>query len=302
MKVLFVFNKSLKSSKARSKFGHIVSLLEKHQIDADIRKSEYHGHTIEIIKSADFSEYDAVVGAGGDGTLFELINGYYQNQSERRIPLALIPAGTGNSFIRDLGIDPDDIEIAIKALKNFKTRKVDVGKVSSNGNTFYYANILGLGFATDVTATGMNFKFLGKIAYTIGVLWHTLTLKHWKLDILIDNKPFKYDCTMLTISNSRYTGGDYFMAPNALINDGLLDITIAKKISRIRLLKLFSLIFRGEHTKAPEVGCFQAKSIEINTPKPKKVSPDGELFGKSPLKIECLQQDMEFIYYSNGEL
>lgn len=302
MKVLFVFNRSLKSSGSQKKFRDIALLLKKYQIEADIQKSEYHGHTIEIIKNADFLQYDAVVGAGGDGTLFELLNGYYQNGSERRIPLALIPAGTGNSFIRDLGIDPDDIETAIKALKTFKTRKIDVGKVSSDEGMFYYANILGLGFATDVTATGMNFKFLGKIAYTIGVLWHTLTLKHWKLDICIDNQSFKYDCTMLTISNSRYTGGNYFMAPNALINDGLLDITIAKKISRLRLLKLFSLIFQGQHTNAPEVECFQAKSIEINTAKPKKVSPDGELFGKSPLKIECLQQDVEFIYYSNGEL
>jgi len=90
------------------------------------------------------------------------------------------------------------------------------------------------------------------------------------------------------------------MAPSASIDDGLLDITIARKISRVRLLKLFSLIFKGQHTNAPEVACFKAKSIEISTTMPKKVSPDGELFGRSPLKIECLRQDLEFVYFSDN--
>ncbi len=300
MKVLLVFNKSLGSGKAQKKFKQIVSLLKKYQIDADIRRSEYKGHAVEIIKEADFSRYDAVVGAGGDGTLFELLNGYYQNSSGP-IPCGLIPAGTGNSFVRDLGVEIDDIETAVKAIKAFQTRRVDVGMVSNSNSSFYFGNILGLGFATDVTSTGMKFKFLGKIAYSIGVLWHTITLKSWGLDISIDNQLHHYKCTMLTISNSRYTAGNYLMAPSASIDDGFLDITIAKKISRMRLLKLFSLIFKGEHIHAPEVDCFQAKSIEIVPEKIKKVSPDGELFGKSPIKIECLSQDIEFIFNSfNG--
>jgi len=298
MKILLIFNKSLRSVKVQKKFNLVTAMLEKYQITADIRKSEYKGHAVKLIKEADFSKYEAVVGAGGDGTLFELLNGYYQNQSNTKIPCGLIPAGTGNSFVRDLGIGNDDIETAIKAIRQFNTRKIDVGKVSSNNSEFYYANILGLGFATDVTSTGVKFKFLGKSAYSIGVLWHTLTLKPWKLDILIDGEGFKYDCTMLTISNSRFTAGNYFMAPSASIEDGLLDITIAKKISRFRLLKLFSLIFTGKHINAPEVDCHQAKSIKIITEKSKKVSPDGELFGKSPLSIECLQKDIDFIYQS----
>ncbi len=294
--ILLVFNKALKSGKALHKFNEIIKLLKKHQIDADIKKSEYKGHAIKLVKEADFSKYEAVVGAGGDGTLFELLNGYYQNKSTTRIPCGLIPAGTGNSFVRDLGMTGNDIEAAIIAIKNFNTRKIDVGKVLNSESSFYYANILGLGFAADVTSTGVKFKFLGKVAYSIGVLWHMLILKSWKLDILIDEKPYHYNCTMLTISNSRYTGGNYFMAPSASIDDGMLDITIAKKMNRIRLLKLFSLIFKGEHINAPEVDCFKARSIKISPKKNKKISPDGELFGKSPISIECLQKDVEFIH------
>jgi diacylglycerol kinase (ATP) len=94
------------------------------------------------------------------------------------------------------------------------------------------------------------------------------------------------------ISNTRYTA-NFLMAPRALIDDGLLDITIAKKLSRRRLLQCFPKIFTGEHIYLPEVETYQARSIKITSQKPKVLSPDGELIGITPVEVECLKQAIE---------
>jgi diacylglycerol kinase (ATP) len=86
------------------------------------------------------------------------------------------------------------------------------------------------------------------------------------------------------------------MAPNALIDDGLLDITILKKMSRRKLLSSFPKIFTGEHIHLPEVETYQAKRIKIVSKKPKVLSPDGELIGITPVEIECLNQAIEVFW------
>jgi diacylglycerol kinase (ATP) len=83
------------------------------------------------------------------------------------------------------------------------------------------------------------------------------------------------------------------MAPKAVIDDGLLDVTIARKLTRIRLLKCFPKIFTGEHVLLPEIDSYQAKNIKIVSKKPKVLSPDGELIGTTPVEIECLKQKIE---------
>ena len=80
------------------------------------------------------------------------------------------------------------------------------------------------------------------------------------------------------------------MAPDAKIDDGLLDIVLLKKLSRRKLVTCLPKIFTGEHVLLDEVDYFQGKSIRIETDKPKVLTPDGELFGTTPLEVECLHQ------------
>ena len=250
---------------------------------------------IEIVKNADLSKYDGIVAAGGDGTLFEVINGYFQNPSEIKIPIGVLPVGTGNAFARDLELDNTLWKSAIKIIGKQNTRKVDVGKFHTHGQDYYYLNILGLGFVADVTKIARSLKVFGNIAYTFGVLFRTLFLSSERMIFEIDGQKFEHDCTFVEISNTRYTA-NFLMAPNAVIDDGLLDVTIAKKLSRIRLIKSFPKIFTGEHVNLPEIETFQAKSIKIKSESPKILSPDGELIGITPVKIECLPQAIEIFW------
>ena len=295
MKVLLVFNSHAGSGSAGKLLRQVEAEFNENSIEFDIQITNYPGHGIEIVKNADLSKYDGLVAAGGDGTLFEVINGYFQNSSGVKIPIGVLPVGTGNAFARDLELQNTMWKEAIKIIATQKTRKVDVGKFHTHGQDYYYLNILGIGFVADVTKIAHKLKVFGNIAYTLGVLYRTLFLSADKMTFEIDGQKFEYDCTFVEISNTRYTA-NFLMAPDAIIDDGLLDVTIAKKLTRIKLLQSFPKIFTGEHVNLAEVETFQAKNIKIKSTSQKILSPDGELIGITPVDIECLPQAIEVFW------
>ena len=258
-------------------------------IEFDLRLTDYPEHAVEIVRQTNFKVYDGVVAAGGDGTLFEVINGYFQNPSKKRIPIGVLPVGTGNAFARDLDLHADRWLEAIDIIGYNKPRKVDVGRFHTHGQDYYYLNIMGLGFVADVTETALKLKGFGNVAYTLGVLYRTIFLKAHRLNIEIDGKALEGDNIFVEISNTRYTS-NFLMAPDAKIDDGLLDVTLLKKLSRRKLLKCFPLIFTGEHVHMDEIDTFQAKHIHITTEPAKVLTPDGELIGITPVEVECLHQ------------
>lgn len=292
MKVLLVYNAYAGHGRAGKMLPQVEAALVEQGIEFDLQLTSYPGHGIEIVRGADLGQFDGLLAAGGDGTLFEVINGYYQNPSERKIPIGILPVGTGNAFARDLELTNENWKEAIKIIAARKTRKLDVGKYHTHGQDYYYLNILGLGFVADVTEIAHKLKLFGNFSYTLGVLYRTLFLSSDLLSLEIDGQKMERDCTFVEISNTRYTA-NFLMAPNARIDDGLLDVTLAKKLGRRRLLQSFPKIFTGEHIFMPEIETYQAKSIKIYSEKPKVLSPDGELIGITPVEIECLEKAVE---------
>ena len=100
MKVLLIFNPFAGHKRAGKILPEVEAAFNKKNIQFDLRKTDYPEHAMEIIQEADFGAYDGIVAAGGDGTLFEVINGYYKNPSESKVPLGILPIGTGNAFAR----------------------------------------------------------------------------------------------------------------------------------------------------------------------------------------------------------
>ena len=296
MKILLVYNNFAGNGRAKKLLPQVEDLLNKYNVEFDLAITDYPEHGIEIVGNADFSQYDGVVAAGGDGTLFEVINGYYKNSSETGIPIGVLPVGTGNAFAHDLELNNTQIEEAIEIISKQKLRKVDVGKFVTHGQDYYFLNIIGAGFVVDANKTAQNFKFLGDFSYQIGVLYRILVLKFTKLRLEIDGKKIETNSTFIEISNTRYTGGDFLMAPTAEIDDGLFDITLVKKISRLRLLKGLVKIKTGEHIHLDEIDTFKAKHIKIESDKPLVLTPDGELLGITPVEILCLKHAIKVFW------
>jgi diacylglycerol kinase (ATP) len=261
-------------------------------LNVDTRLTERPGHATEIIEAEELTSFDGVVATGGDGTVFESVNGLFRNPAGPALPFGVLPMGTGNSFSLDLDLERGDVRGALELVANGATRKVDVGHCRTSDRELYYLNILGLGFVSDVTATAAKLKLLGNVSYTLGVIYRTAFLGTSRLELEIDGEVIERDATFLEISNSRYTA-DFLMAPNALIDDGLLDVTLLGKISRRRLLRLFPTVFRGEHVQYPEVETFTARRIKVTSDQPKILAPDGELVGTTPAEITCLHQVLD---------
>lgn len=292
MKLLVIINPHAGFNRAKKLIPTIKSLFAQKEVKVDIQITEFPRHGSDLVKSADFIKYDGLVAAGGDGTLFEVINGYYANTSAKRIPIGVIPIGTGNAFARDLDLKTNDVQSAIDLICKNSPRKVDVGKFVLDNKSYYYLNILGMGFVSDVTVTAQKLKIFGNVSYMIGVLYQIIFLKSHKLEIEIDGQVLKQDNIFVEVSNTRYTS-NFYMAPEAKIDDGLLDVTLLKKCGRLKLLKSLPTVFTGEHVNLDIVDTFKAKNIKITTNIPKIITPDGEILTTTPVEIECLSEAVE---------
>jgi diacylglycerol kinase (ATP) len=104
----------------------------------------------------------------------------------------------------------------------------------------------------------------------------------------IDGKVYQRDYIFAEICNSTKTGGNMIMAPEAKIDDGLLDVILLNDISKLNLLKVFPLIFKGTHVLDSHVETFTCKQIKIVTETPQRLTPDGEVFGTTPIEVSIL--------------
>lgn len=293
MKIFYLNNPASGNNNGAKYFPLIKKEFDKRNIEHESVQTEYAGHGTEIIKNLNFEKYDGIAVAGGDGTLFETINGYFANKSAKRIPVGVIPIGRGNAFARDLDLHPEKWKEAIDAIASGKTKFVDVGLCKTKKEQFYFINILGFGFVTDVASTAFMLRVFGHLSYILGVFYRTIFLKPFSLKIEVGGKNYERENVFAEISNSRYTGKDFLMAPHAVINDGLLDVTLLNKVSRVRLLQALPKIFTGAHVKMKEVECFKAEKIKIETKPQKLLTPDGRLIGSTPIEIECLPKALE---------
>jgi diacylglycerol kinase (ATP) len=292
MKLLVIINPHAGHNRAGKLIPTIESKFAEKGIETEILVTKFRHQGIDLVKAANFENYDGLVAAGGDGTLFEVINGYYANASAKRIPIGVLPIGTGNAFARDLDLKTNDVQSAIDLICKNQPRKVDVGEFKSDNQTFYFLNILGMGFVSDVTVSAQKLKIFGNVSYMIGVLYQILFLKTHQLEIEIDGQVVEQNNIFVEISNTKYTS-NFYMAPSAEIDDGLLDVTLLKKCGRLKLLKSLPTVFTGEHVNLDIVDTFKAKSVKIKTNVPKIITPDGEILTSTPVDIECLRQAVE---------
>lgn len=295
MKLLLIYNPHAANRRAARLLPAVEKQFAERKVEIDLRLTEHPGHAVEIVRQADFENYRGVIAAGGDGTLFEVVSGCYRNPSSRRIPLGVLPIGTGNAFARDLDLDSGRLEEAVAIIARGRTRRVDAGRFTAGEETFHFLNILGLGFVADVTATAARLKVFGNIAYTFGVFARVLSLRSYPLTIEADGRTLERENIFAEVSNTRYTS-NFLMAPAARIDDGLLDVTLLGKISRRGLISSFPKIFTGEHIHMPQVETFQARRLRLSTPEPRVLTPDGELVGTTPVEVECLRQDIEVFW------
>lgn len=249
--------------------------------------SRHHGHVMEIMRDIDPARFDAIIAMGGDGTNYQVLNGLLKYHPYESVPpLGIIPLGRGNSFARDLPIRT--VRESINAVIRKSTRPVDVCTFTQNDEIYYFVNLLGIGFVTDVARTASRYPLAGDLSYVIGVFHRVIRLPFHRMHLEIDGETIVQRNCFIEICNSRYTGGAMLMAPDARIDDGWFDVVILGPLTRWSLLKTFPKIFKGTHGENPAVRFARGKRAKIITTPEKNMLPDGECFGTTETTIGIL--------------
>ncbi|MEZ4338016.1 MAG: diacylglycerol kinase family lipid kinase [Sandaracinaceae bacterium] len=262
-------------------------------LDLEVFETAGPGHATERVRKAWQEGFRKYIGVGGDGTTYEIVNGVFPHEGEERPTLAMLPLGTGNSFLRDFAIT--DHEAALRAILKGDTRPCDVVKATHAGGELHYLNILGLGFSAEVGAlTNRRFKPFGAAGYVLAVFITAARLAHPAFSIRLDGGATDArPCVLLSFSNSRYTGGTMMMAPHADTGDGLLDVIRIGAVGRSYFVRSFPSIFAGKHVDRPDVEETRAKAIDLDLPGP-DVMVDGEVEARA-LRGEVVPTPVEVV-------
>ena len=292
MKLLLIFNPHASLGRAAALMPDVLSALEVFA-KVEVFCTRGRSDATRYLAETGLGDFDGIIAAGGDGTLFEVLNGLYRHEPGSRPALGLLPVGTGNAFSRDLGLQPGDWRKGIEIIRAGGKRAVDVGRVRQSDGDFHFLNIIGAGLPVDAMQTADRMKVFGRSAYTLSTLWHALRLRSYPLRFTVDGVVHEQESMFIEIANSRYTGTSFLIAPDAKMDDGLFDIILVRRMPRARLLRLFPSIYSGDHVKYPEVTVLQGRVITIESPGGMILAPDGELHGGTPATVSCLHRDLE---------
>ena len=293
MKVALIANPNSGRKNARKVIGEIENRLRSEGITLDLQLTRYHGHAEAIVRRMDIGQVDAIVSVGGDGTNYHVLNGLLRYHPDAVLPpLGIIPLGRGNSFALDLPIR--SVGEGIDALIRQRTRPVDVCRFTQGRHVYYFVNLMGIGFVTDVAGTAARFNRAGDMSYVIGVFYRLMGLRFYRMDLEIDGETVSGQNCFVEICNSRYTGGNMLMAPDARIDDGWFDVVVTAPLSRVSLIATLPKIFKGTHGVNPAVRFIRGTSARISTGSRKTMLPDGEIFGFTPTDVSILPHRVRY--------
>ena len=257
-----------------------------------IIETTFAGHAKELANQLNLSTYDGFIGIGGDGTLHEITNGMLSRNDENKIPIGIIPGGSGNSYMHDLNLT-NPIKAA-KAIIQGTTRSLDTAKVDVNHIVKYANNMIGWGLVTDVGNKAEHFRWLGTNRYTILSVVEVFRHKSRSATLIVDDNTIKDEFTFIIACNSIHVGKGMKMAPRAKLDDGLIDLIVVRSgVSRTRLLQVLPKLFDGSHINEPEVEYFQASEFSLTPEIDEILNVDGEIMGSTPIKVSMLSNAID---------
>lgn len=282
-------------------------LLDEQDISYDLAVTERPMHAAEIARDAEAAGYEVVVAAGGDGTCNEVVNGLY-GRTERSGPsreakatFAVLCIGRGNDFAFANGI-PHDLKDGVRLLANPQTRFIDVGRIKGDGTEEwrYFCNGVGIGFDAIVAAKAARMRRLGGfLGYAVGAIGTIIELPDApRVRIDFDGSSVEQESPQISIMNGRRMGGAFYMAPDALPDDGLLDLWVARRVRRRTMIQLFGDFLHGTQGSSPALAFHRGTSFEIRALEGSLYAHiDGEIIASQAdhLTVECRHESLQVV-------
>lgn len=287
------------SGKGGKQWPRIKSALKNAQISFSAYETSRPNHAFEIARDLVRTGSTHLIAVGGDGTVNEIVNGIFSQSDSNpaNVVLTQIPIGTGNDWRRTMQI-PIKLEACIAMLNDFKEIKQDIGLVTweQNGKSSkrYFANIAGMGFQAMAGQKANEQKAAGQggIMGYVSALISTLRLyQSLDAEIIVDGKQV-LDSKMfsLAVGICKYNGGGMMPCPDAIFNDGQLDFTLIRHLSKAAVIANIPRLFSGKFVKHDAVSQYRCKQIEIKTSNDNLLETDGELIGQGNVKFSIMEK------------
>jgi diacylglycerol kinase (ATP) len=280
--LVVVANPAAGHGRAGRLIGKVTTALHRLRLPHEVRVSESGPDVERLAREAAEGGARIVAALGGDGTVSLSANGVLGTGAA----LAALPAGTGDDFAK--GIGAGKLDAAVELLANPKTVDLDVIEITTGADKRSFVNIAGAGFDSEVneTANGMTVK-LGATGTYVAALLKTLSrFSPASFTIQVDDERMELDAMLVEVGSGRWTGGGMKVLPDAVMNDGLLDVCIVEALSKPAFLRAFPRVFVGSHTTHPRVRMRRGSRVQVEANRRVLVYADGELVGSLPAIFE----------------
>ena len=286
---LAIVNPAAGGGRSRKLVRPALDRLRARGLTVELAETSAPGEATDIARQAYRRGVRQFIAVGGDGTSFEVVNGLFPQALAAEPPtLAFLPLGTGNSFLRDFS--KRGVGHALEALLAQRSRSCDVIRLRHREGVVHYINLLSMGFSADVaTLRARRFSAWGEFGY-IASIFLTLarfTRRPFPTRVETDASFDTRRCLFLTFNNSKFTGGTMMIAPNAEIDDGLIEYVRWGPIGRLGLIRNLPTLYDGTHVQHPLAERKAVHRVEFNLDGPVDVMVDGEV-----LTLHCEELDV----------
>jgi len=274
----------------------VCRILEGLGVPFEVQRTARPNEAIHLAEQASLNGCRPVVAVGGDGTVNEVLNGLVRAHANGGPvgTLAVIPAGSGNDFEYMLR-RTDGLEEACRRLAEGRVRLIDVGRV----NERYFANGVGIGFDAVVNVVSRRHRRLRGLPLYLLALLETVFIyyKAPMMTVTYDGGEFSAPMLMISAMNGRRFGGGFLVTPQAEIDDSLLDLCLARKVSRPEILRMIPLFIRGTHTHQAAVRMVRSRRLVVESEDGLASHVDGEIFTQDArrLEIEILPRRLNIV-------
>ena len=299
-----IVNPNAGNGKGKRDWDRISGLFEKENIPVYSQFTQKKGHAIDSARKAINTGFRKIISVGGDGTLNEVVNGVFTQEycSPKEITVGMMPVGTGNDWGRMFGI-PLVYEGAVNVIKENKLMLHDIGVVTfhsgSEQHKRYSINIAGLGFESLVVKKTNKQKDRGRSSqavYFYNLLSSLLSYKNIKTDVIIDGVKKTSNVFSINVGNGRYCGGGMRQTPDALPDDGLLDITVIREMGRIEIIKSLKLLYDGTILSHPKIDGYRSNNLRVESESLLYLEADGESLGHTPAEFSIIPAAINIVY------
>lgn len=300
---LTIVNPNAGLKRAAKDWKNIAYLLKRNDIRHNAVFTTHRMHAVLITREAISKGYRKFLVVGGDGTLNEVVNGMFLQQEvpQDQFTLAMIPIGTGNDWCRMYQI-PFEYKGAVEVLMQEKTRVQDIGKVvyhvDGHPETRYLINMAGMGYDALVAEKTNKMKDKGRggpMVYLYNLFSSLLFYKYTLTKMQVDQAEYTYKVFSMNVGICQYNGAGMKQLPAAIPDDGLLDVTVIRRIGRLAVMRNVKKLYDGSFIRMPQVVTHTGKSVNIESTPPISLEVDGESLGHSPFQFEILSSAIRVV-------